>query len=301
MIKPQFDDISFLYGERGFKLCEVGNYPYNDGSVNNNVIWNKFISDVRASQTDCVGVVVQASFLSQQVKGMAKTVKEDLISLGCYKIVINEYSDFDESKAKVKTCIIFCRKGYDGLVTYVERSTGRTVTGSLLEPFDMIFDPALRLFLQEVKNAHRKSFKRFPQYVAFKEKDKWAIGCYYKTEGFDKNPLKSFYLIPPNSSKDKNYYCVMGSAPTELAAKKLMNHLNSFWFNDAVQAILLLTRYQISLDSTQYSKVPFTVIDHEFSEDELFDTWGISSEARAAAMNLVKDCSHKRKLNAPID
>jgi hypothetical protein len=300
MIEPRFDNISFLPSERDFKLCEVGNYPYNDGSVNNNVIWNKFIHDAKSSDTDLLGVVVQASFLSQKFTGMAKKVKQDLIALGCYKIVINEYSDFDENKAKVKTCILFCRKGYDGLVTYVERSTGRTVQKSLQSPFDMIFDPDQRAFLDELDSAHTKSFDRFPQYKKWikdepSNKNLWAIGSYYKTEGFDKNPLKQFVKISPNSGEEKNYYCIFGFAKTEAEIDSKLEQLKSFWFNDAVQAALLLTRYQISLDKTQYAKIPKTTIDHVFGDDELFDLWNISDSARKAARELVKDCDYKKK------
>jgi hypothetical protein len=303
MIEPRFDDISFLPGERNFKLCEVGNYPYNDGSVNNNVIWNKFISDVRASDTDFVGVVVQASFLSQQFKGMAKKVKKDLIALGCYKIVINEYSDFDETKAKVKTCIVFCRKGYSGRVTYVERRTGRIVQKSLELPFDMIFDTDHIQFLDALDQCRTGSFARFPQYGKWikdnpENKKLWAVGSYYKTEGFDKNPLKQFVKIEPLSGSEKNYYCVFGSAKTEAEIDTVLEQVKSFWFNDAVQVALLLTRYQISLDKTQYVKIPKTQIDHVFGKDELFDLWNISEPARQAARELVKNCDYKKKLVA---
>jgi hypothetical protein len=298
--KPKFDNISFLPGDRNFKYIEVGNYPYNDGSVNNNVIWNKFISDVRRSDADAVAVVVQASFISQQFKGMSKTVKQDLIALGCYKIIINEYSDFDETKAKVKTCIVFCRKGYQGAVTYVERITGLTVQRSLELPFDMIFDLGKRKLLSEVETARINSFNRFPQYIKLtdNEKQKWCIGSYYKTEGFDKNPLKQFVLIPPNSSKEKNYYVIFGSANTETDANIIKEQLESFWFNDCVQAVLILTRYQISLDKTQYAKIPKTIINKVFGEDDLFDIWNISNDAREAARDIVKDCNYKKKIDA---
>ena len=296
----RFDNISFLPNERDFKLCEVGNYPYNDGSVNNNVIWDKFISDARASQTDFVGVVVQASFLSQKFTGMAKKVKKDLIALGCYKIVVNEYSDFDERLAKVKTCILFCRRGHEGLITYVERRTGRTIQKDLTSPFDMIFDPGQRKFLDELDSVRLQSFNRFPQYKKW-IKDKsdnkklWAIGSYYKTEGFDKNPLKPFVKIAPDSGAEKNFYCVFGSAKTEAELDQTMEQVKSFWFNDAVQAALLLTRYQISLDKTQYVKIPTVTIDHVFGADELFDLWNISADARQAAKELVKNCDYKKK------
>jgi hypothetical protein len=277
------------------------NYPYNDGSVNNNVIWPKFIADVRASDTDFVGVVVQASFLSQQFKGMAKKVKQDLIALGCYKIVINEYSDFDETKAKVKTCIVFCRKGYVGRVTYVERSTGRTVQKSLELPFDMIFDTNHIQFLDALDQSRTLSFARFPQYGKWckdtpENKKLWAIGSYYKTEGFDKNPLKQFVKIAPLSGAERNYYCVFGSAKTEAEIDRVLEQVKSFWFNDAVQSALLLTRYQISLDKTQYAKIPKTIIDHIFSEDELFKIWGIPENAKQAAKELVKNCDYKKKV-----
>lgn len=300
LVIPKFDNISFQPGERDFKYIEIGNYPYNDGSINNNVIWNKFISDVRKSDADAVGVVVQASFLSQQFKGMAKSVKKDLISLGCYKIIVNDYDDFDQDKAKVKTCIVFCRKGYIGNVTYVERKTGLTVSRPLELSFDMIFDPNKRILLSEVEAARLKSFSRFPQYIKFKKThaDKWAVGCYYKTENFEQNPLKPFSIIPPNSNKEKNYYVVFGSADSEQAAIDLKEKLESFWFNDCVQAVLILTRYQISLDATQYAKIPKTNIDRIFGIDELFDIWNISEPTRTAAREIVKDCNHKKKSDA---
>jgi len=300
MIEPRFDNISFLPGDRNFKYIEVGNYPYNDGSVNNNVIWDKFISDVRKSDADAVGVVVQASFISQRYQGMSKKVKQDLAALGCYKIIINEYSDFPEDKAKVKTCIVFCRKGYQGLVDYVERRTGRTVRRLLEEPFDMIFDEGQRNLLDEIENARKKSFDRFPKWVSMSasDKEKWCIGSYYRTEGFDKNPLKPFILLDPLGDQAKDHYVVFGKAATKQDAEVLMDQVKSFWFNDAVQATLLLTRYQISLDSTQYSKIPKTTIDHVFTEDELFDLWSITDDARQAARELVKNCDYKKKADA---
>lgn len=290
----RFDDISFSPLERDFKYIEIGNYPYNDGSVNNNVIWDKFISDTRKSKADAVAVVVQASFLSQQYKGMSKTVKEDLIALGCYKIIINDYSDFDEKKAKVKTCIIFCKRGYRGLVSFVERKTGLEVKTVLEKPFDMIFDPGHRKFLDEIKKAKTKSFARFPQYKGFENKEEYCLGPYYKTEGFDKNPLKTFIDIEPNSPKEKNYYVVFASAKTKEEFDVIKEHHKSFWFNDAVQAALILTRYQISLDATQYAAIPYTKIDRVFGEDELFDLWNISEDAREAARELVKECNYKK-------
>jgi len=294
MNEPKFDNISFSPLERDFKYIEIGNYPYNDGSVNNNVIWNKFISDTRKSRADAVAVVVQASFLSQRFTGMSRTVKKDLIALGCYKIIINDYSDFDEKRAKVKTCIIFCKHGYTGLVSFVERKTGLEVKTVLEKPFDMIFEPSHRKFLDEVKKAKTKSFTRFPQYKAFKNKEEYCLGSYYKTEGFDKNPLKTFIDIEPNSPKEKNYYVVFASAKTKEAFDVIKEHHKSFWFNDAVQAALILTRYQISLDATQYAAIPYTKIDHVFGENELFELWNISEEAREAARELVKECSHKK-------
>lgn len=291
----RFDDISFLHSDRDFKYIEIGNYPYNDGSVNNNVIWNKFISDTRASRADAGAVVVQASFLSQPFKGMSRTVKQDLIALGCYKVIINDYSDFDQKKAKVKTCILFFRRGYTGLVTFVERKTGLEVKTVLQKPFDMIFDPGHRKFLDEVKKAKTKSFTRFPQYKAFKNKEEYCLGPYYKTEGFDKNPLKTFIDIEPNSPKEKNYYVVFASAKTKEEFDVIKEHHKSFWFNDAVQAALILTRYQISLDATQYAAIPYTKIDRVFGENELFELWNISEEAREAARELVKECNHKKE------
>lgn len=300
LVKPKFDNISFLSGERDFKYIDISNYPYNDGSINNNVIWNKFITDVRKSDADAVSVVVQASFLSQQFKGMAKSVKQDLIALGCYKIVVNDYDDFDQDKAKVKTCIVFCRKGYVGTVVYIERKTELTVQRSLELPFDMIFEPNDRKLLNEIDTARLKSFSRFPQYKIFRKDNfgKWAVGCYYKTENFEQNPLKPFVIIPPNSDKEKNYYVVFGSADSEQEAQDLKIKLESFWFNDAVQAVLILTRYQISLDATQYAKIPKTDIDRVFAENELFDLWNISEPSREAARNLVKNCNHKKKTDA---
>jgi hypothetical protein len=300
MIEPRFDNISFLPGDRNFKYIEVGNYPYNDGSVNNNVIWDKFISDVRKSDADAVGVVVQASFISQRYQGMSKKVKQDLAALGCYKIIINEYSDFPEDKAKVKTCIVFCRKGYQGLIDYVERRTGRIVRRLLDEPFDMIFDEGQRNLLDEIEKAKKKSFDRFPKWVSMpaSDKEKWCIGSYYRTEGFDKNPLKPFILLDPNGDQAKDHYVVFGKADTKEDAETLMEQVKSFWFNDAVQAVLLLTRYQISLDSTQYAKIPKTKIDHVFTEDELFNLWNITDDARQAARELVKTCDYKKKADA---
>jgi hypothetical protein len=299
MNEPKFDGISFLPGKRDFKYIEIGNYPYNDGSINNTVIWNEFIVKARQNQADAVAVVVQASFLAQQFKGISKSVKLDLLSLGCYKIVINDYNDFDEDLAKVKTCILFCRRGYQGPVTYLERSTGFTVIQPLEKPFDMIFNPLHREFLDAVEKAHIGSFKKFPSWkkLSAADKKKYAIGAYYRTEGFDKNPLKPFKILHESDDLSKDHYVIFGTADSKQEADNLLLRLQSFWFNDAVQAILMLTRYQISLDATQYAKVPKIKIDRVFGENELFDLWQISDVAKDMAKNLVANCSHKVKSN----
>lgn len=297
LLNPRFNNISFLPGERNFKYIELGNYPYNDGSVNNSVIWNKFIDRVHYSQADAVGVVVQASFLSQSFKGMSKAVKQKLISLGCYKVIINDYSDFPEDKAKVKTCIIFCKKGYSGLVEFVERKTGHSVKTVLDKPFDMIFDPAQRQFVNEMSLAARVKTERKPKWSRLSEADqkKWCIGSYYRTEGFDKNPLKPFTLLDPNSDQSKDNYVIFGISNTEDEAKKLLEELNSFWFSDPVQAFLMLTRYQISLDLTQYVKVPCLKESKVFTNEDLYELWNISTESQALIKELVKNCNHKKK------
>ena len=297
MTPSRFDNISFLPdGNRTFKYIEIGNYPYNDGSVNNTVIWNKFITDARASKADAVAVVVQASFLSQQYKGMSKSVKKDLIALGCYKIVVNDYSDFDETKAKVKTCIVFCRRGYQGLVAFVERKTGHSVKTVLDKPFDMIFDPVHRRFIDEMSAATKTKTERKPKWARLSaaDKKKWCIGSYYRTEGFDKNPLKPFVILDPTGNQAKDHYVVFGKADIRAAAEDLLEQLNSFWFSDPVQAFMLLTRYQISLDYTQYAKVPKTTVDHVFTNNELYRVWNISDPVKKLVETLVENCNHKK-------
>jgi hypothetical protein len=299
MITPRFDNISFLPDDnRPFKYVEIGNYPYNDGSVNDTVIWHKFIAQAKESRADAGAVVVQASFLSQQLKGMSKAVKKNLIALGCYKIIVNDYSDFanPKAKAKVKTCILVWRRGYQGLVEFVERKTGYSVSTVLDKPFDMIFDPVHRTFIDEMSVAAKAKTERKPKWsrLSASDKKKWCIGSYYRTEGFDKNPLKPFVILDPTGDQSKDHYVVFGKADTQAAAEDLLKQLNSFWFSDPVQAFMLLTRYQISLDYTQYAKVPKTTVDHEFTNDELYTLWNISSPVKELIETLVKDCNHKK-------
>ena len=297
MIPPRFDNISFLPDEnRTFKYIEIGNYPYNDGSVNDTVIWHKFIAQAKESRADAGAVVVQASFLSQQNKGMSKAVKKDLIALGCYKIVVNDYGDFDETKAKVKTCMPFWSRGYQGLIEFVERKTGHSVKTVLDKPFDMIFDPVHRTFIDEMSAATKAKTERKPKWARLSsaDKKKWCIGSYYRTEGFDKNPLKPFVILDPTGDQSKDHYVVFGKADTQVQAEELLKQLNSFWFSDPVQAFMLLTRYQISLDYTQYAKVPKTTVDHVFTNDELYTLWNISDPVKKLVETLVKDCNHKK-------
>jgi hypothetical protein len=308
-VTPRFDDVSFIDSNRNFKYIEIGNYPYNDGSISNTPIWDKFIDQARKDNADAVAVVVQASFLSQDSsKGFAKKVKDNLQKLGCYKIVINDFDDFGE-KAKVKTCIIFCRKGYAGSITYVERKTGRSVVKSLDQSFDMNFDPNKIQFLSELKTGGMTktdsifseekfiSFDRFSTYKASSPeiKKKFCIGGYYKANGYEKTPLRPFKILDPSlikideKKKTTNYdwYVIWGYADTLELAEIELEKLKSFWFNPCVTAALMLTRYSVSTDATQYAAIPKTEIDHVFSENELFDRWNISTEMRDFAKSLL--------------
>ena len=101
-------------------------------------------------------------------------------------------------------------------------------------------------------------------------------------------------ILDPTSDQAKDHYVVFGKADTQDEAEALLKLLNSFWFSDPVQAFMLLTRYQISLDYTQYVKVPKINVDHVFTNDELYSLWNISDPIKELVETLVKDCNHKK-------
>jgi len=275
----------------------VGNPPYNDGSINNTVLWDKFIVH-KNLKSDNLVLVIPSSFLSQKFNGMSKSVKESLMLRGCNAIVINDYSTFQN--AKVKTCTVFCKSGHKGQVKLIDGVSKIEIMINLNEQNTLIFNPE---HVDLVKRVEANSNGKHPKMLKWidlssHDKSKWAIGSYYKTEGFESNPLKAFKILDPSMGESNNYYVVFGIADTEEDAKILYEKLVSFWFSDIVQAYLILTRYSISLDRTQYSYLPFVKIDHVFTNEEISSLWGISTESVESAKILTSNCHHKKNKNS---
>ena len=159
----------------------VGNPPYNDGSKGRNPIYQLFLEKYATNPPDYLFKIIPSNWFSQPKNKLGRSVRSSLIKLGVYKIKMNSYSAFEN--AKVKTCTVFCRKGYTGEFTiinsYLVRDLKRLGLWDEVMVMDLKhFDGSLRPIDRvppELKSLYATAFEVEPIWIveAGSRRQKW--------------------------------------------------------------------------------------------------------------------------------
>ena len=242
----------------------IGNPPYNDGTSANNPIYQLFTKKVEEKMMpEYFCFVIQANWLTQ-TRGVGKVMRDALKKAGVYNITINGWDAFEH--AKVRTCTVFCKKGYTGSITLSDRNKS-VVISNFDEKILLIADATELMLLNKLKPSKEK--KHNLKGIS----DKWGIGTSYKKEGFDIDPLNTLKIIPPN----KTGYKLFATFDTENEAVSNKEKYSSFWRSKLVTYILLRTRTSTTLDNPQIEYVPNLFIDRIFTDTELYQIYNLSN------------------------
>ena len=250
----------------------VGNPPYNDGSSARNPIYHLFLENFAKNPPDYTFQVIQANWFTQPDKKLGKSVRDSLKKLGLYKIVLNPYDTFET--AKVKTCTVFCKKGYTGNVELIDSDTGFTRT---LTDLDQIIlytvNPDELAILNKLKPSDP-----WKTYSGNKgNTNEWRIVTSYRKENFDVTPLNPLRVIEPEYESQSGYR-VFASFKTEQEAKDALVQYKSFWHSKLVVWIMQRTRTSTTLDNPQVIWVPKITIDREFTDNDLYAHYGLTAD-----------------------
>lgn len=248
----------------------VGNPPYNDGSAARNPIYHLFLENFAKNPPDYTFKVIQANWFTQPDKKLGKSVRNSLKKLGVYKIVINPYNTFEN--AKVKTCTVFCRKGYDGDVELIDSDTGFTRTLTDLNQIILYtVDPDELEILNKLKPE-----EPWTTYSGNKkDTNKWRIVTSYRKENFDITPLNPLKVMEPDFESQGGYR-VFASFDTKQVAEAELEKYKSFWHSKLVVWIMQRTRTSTTLDNPQVIWVPKIDIDRVFTDEDLYKHFNLT-------------------------
>jgi hypothetical protein len=209
-------------------------------------------------------MTIQANWFNQPQLKLGKQVRQHLLDLGVYKIIINPYESF--SSAKVRTCSVFCKRGYRGTIELTDLTHSRTI-----EDFsDTILystNPQTLTILNKLKPADPWTTCSGKYHA-----DQWRIVTSYRKENFDIQPLNPLKIIPPNY-KSQSGYRIFACFTTEQEAQQQLSWYQSFWQSELISWILIKTRTSTTLDNPQILWVPRITIDQEFNN--LFSTFNL--------------------------
>jgi len=250
----------------------VGNPPYNDGSAGRNPIYHLFLEKYAINPPDFTFFVIQANWFTQPDYKLGKSVRASLKKLGVYKIVINPYDTFET--AKVKTCTVFCRKGYVGSIELIDSDTGfkNTITN---------FDQTILYTVNPDELTILTTLKPVKPWITHGggkgDTNTWRIMTSYRKENFEVTPLNPLKVMEPNY-KSQTGYRVFAEFKTKEEADQALVWYKSFWHSKLVTWILQRTRTSTTLDNPQITWVPKIAIDREFSDKDLYDTFNLTDK-----------------------
>lgn len=250
----------------------IGNPPYNDGSSARIPIYPTILKNYARDIPDYTFQVIPANWFSQPDSAMGKSVRSSLKRLGLYLIKLNPYETF--TTAKVKTCTVFCRKGYQGDIRLEDLVSGhntvvRDFEGQILYTADNAeLDLLYRLKPDQQWTTHEGSKK---------DQMKWRIATSYRKENFDQVPLNPLKILEPYY-KSESGYRVFASFATEQEAVDALPKYQSFWSSDLVVWILKNTRTSTTLDNPQLAWVPRVKIDRVFTNDDINQQFELSND-----------------------
>ena len=250
----------------------VGNPPYNDGSSARIPIYHTILKNYAASIPEYTFQVIPANWFSQPDSALGRSVRSSLKKLGVYKIKLNPYDTF--TTAKVKTCTVFCHKGYSGSIQLEDLDTGDI---SNIRDFDeQILYTANQ---QELDLLYRlKPYQQWTTYEGSKKDQmKWRIATSYRKENFEQVPLNPLKILEPYY-KSESGYRIFSSFSTEQEALDALPKYQSFWGSDLAVWILKRTRTSTTLDNPQLAWVPKTIIDKIFTEQDINELFELSEQ-----------------------
>ena len=248
----------------------VGNPPYNDESSARVPIYPTILKNYSQEIPDFTFQVIPANWFSQPDSTVGKSVRSSLKKLGLYKIKLNPYETF--TTAKVKTCTVFCRKGYQGSILLEDLDTGKSTNikdfdDQILYTADIAeLDLLYRLRPYQQWTTHEGSKK---------DQTKWRIATSYRKENFDQVPLNPLKVLKPYYESESGYR-VFASFHTEQDALNALPKYQSFWSSDLIVWILKKTRTSTTLDNPQLAWVPKIIIDKVFSNDDINQMFNLS-------------------------
>jgi len=250
-----------------------GNPPYNDGSEGRNPIYQKFLEKLSKEQPKSVVFVIPNNWFSQDHNTLGKLVRQYLKELGLYKIQVNPIDLFEN--ATVGTCTVFCKKGYDGDIEFVDKITGKSrmikdILGQIISETDSTMIEMLNRL---------KPLTPYTTYSGNKgNTNKFRIVTSYRKERFDLDPLNPLKIIEPNF-ENQGGYRVFAEADTFEEAKHKLLCLNSIWHSKLVKTIMRKTRTSTTLDNPQLRWVP-TIFESNkiYTDDEIYKIAGCTDQ-----------------------
>lgn len=247
----------------------VGNPPYNDGSKGRAPIYDKFLEKLAKVQPKKITFIIPTNWFSQPHTKLGKDVRRFLKELGVYKIEINPIDLFET--ATVGTCTVFCERNYRGNI-----SLGTNNDNFFINDFDetiLPFDTVTRNLLNRLKPS-----SPYTTHSGNKgNTNQWRIMTSYRKERFDIDPLNPLKVFEPNY-KSQGGYRVFCGFDSEILANEYLEYYSSFWHSKLIKFILRKTRNSTTLDNPQITWVPKVVIDHKFTDTELYRLFNLSNE-----------------------
>ena len=227
----------------------VGNPPYNDGSKGRNPIYQLFLEKYATNPPDYLFKIIPSNWFSQPKNKLGRSVRSSLIKLGVYKIKMNSYSAFEN--AKVKTCTVFCRKGYTGAIQLVDELGNSTTINDLSRTILYTANKQEIELLEQLKPADP-----FTTHSGSKGKtNSWRIVTSYRKENFEITPMNQLKILPPNY-ENQGGYRVFGEFKTKTEAEAALIEYKSFWHSKLVEWVMKKTRTSTTLDNPQIEWVP---------------------------------------------
>jgi hypothetical protein len=248
------------------------NPPYNDGTKANNPIYQHFVKKVSVSKPKAAIIIIQANWL-MKTDNMSMEIRRNLKSIGVKTITVNPINAFPN--AQVRTVSILCETGYSGDISLVDAVSKKSVIIKdfyKLVPF--CFDQIKLDLLARLVPAVQMTTKKGPEQLT----DTYLIATAYQNFDIAKDPVGYIRMIEPALDKKYTGYRVFAEYSTKAEAEEGLKFQRSFWHSKLITFIMKYRRTSYTLDNPQISWVPNVVIDHEFTDDELFSTFNLTKE-----------------------
>lgn len=253
----------------------LSNPPYNDGTQGRTPIYDNFLEEAILLTPAKSIFILPTNWFSQNHNSFGKKIRNYLVTLGVYRIVINPVDMFEN--AKVSTCTVYCLNGYVGSIIMMDKVSGKE------RVIDNFYDQIINEF-DEVTLAILARLKPIEPYKLVRgdktNNNLWRIGTSYKKENFHIEPLNSFRILPPNH-KSPGGYVVVATFSSEKKAKDALPKINSFWKSRLVSFILRKTRTSTTLDRPQLRYVPIiTSYDSILDDSDIEKLFSLSEKEK---------------------